>query len=130
MSSDAAPPLTLEALPKDLLQHWLMPLLPADERARCAAVCRPWRALLANPDFWTRADLSHDSGVTCGAGADDLLRGVASKARGSLASLDVSGITPRVDTLLEVLAANANVRELRIEVRGETRGASRSASPS
>ena len=117
MTSEAASQLTLDTLPKVLLQRCLTPL-PADARARCAAVCRPCRDALEEPAAWARLDLSKDSGVTCGASVDNLLRSVAGKARGRLASVDVSGMTPRVDTLLEVLAANADVRELRTEVCG------------
>ena len=38
-------------------------LLPVDSRLACAAVCRPWRAALAERCLWTHLDLSPASGV-------------------------------------------------------------------
>ena len=46
----------LTALPLTL-SRCIVLLLPVDQRARCATVCRGWRALLANTSLWTRLDL-------------------------------------------------------------------------
>jgi hypothetical protein len=53
----------LSALPPALLQRILV-LLPVDLRARSAAVCRGWRATLADPSLWTRLDLSDAAGLS------------------------------------------------------------------
>ncbi len=62
--------------------------LPADERARCALVCRGWRATVAHASLWRRLDLSPSSGVSV-AVTDTVLFAAAALARGGLASLDV-----------------------------------------
>lgn len=50
------------ALPPQLLTQILM-AVPVDTRARCAAVCRGWRELLADPAFWRVLDLSLEGGI-------------------------------------------------------------------
>jgi hypothetical protein len=103
-----------DALPHALLVLiWLC--LPADARARCAAVCTAWRDALADASLWLRLDLS-----SAGDGArevtDALLQGAAGRAAGQLQFLDVSGCRGATkQALLAVLAANAGaLRELRI----------------
>jgi hypothetical protein len=54
----------LSALPPTLA-HRIFALLPVDQRARSATVCRGWRALLADACLWTRLDFTEASGVTC-----------------------------------------------------------------
>ena len=65
MQSDAP----LEASPLAQLPVALLcavlALLPADARARCAAVCRAWRTAVANPAVWTQLDLTRAGGLTC-----------------------------------------------------------------
>jgi hypothetical protein len=98
--------------------------LPADTRLRCAEVCKPWCAAVAERSLWTRLDLSETSGVTH-AVTPALLRAAAAKARGALTALDVSGVwLPLYDdgVLREVVAANAGaLRELRC-LRGREQG--------
>jgi hypothetical protein len=89
-------------------------LLPVDARARCAAVCRGWRAVVSEASLWTHLDLSAASGVTRRVTAA-LLRAVMAKARGALQALDVSGCDEiTAAALLAVVTANAGaLRELR-----------------
>ena len=82
-----AKPVSLLTLPHFLVQRILV-LLPVDQRARCATVCRGWRALLADASLWTRLDLSGSSGVTVEVSAKTL-RCAAARAGGALAMLDV-----------------------------------------
>jgi hypothetical protein len=90
-------------------------LLPVDVRARCACVCRGWRAVLREGSLWTRLDVSRTSGVAL-AVSDALLRGAAARAGGGLQTLDVSGSDEvSGEALLAVATANAGaLRELRI----------------
>jgi hypothetical protein len=90
-------------------------LLPVDLRARCACVCRAWRAAVSERSLWTRLDVSRTSGVTARV-TDALLREAAARAGGALQALDVSG-RRRVshEALLTVVTANAaTLRELRV----------------
>jgi hypothetical protein len=101
------------ALPLSLL-HMIWLALPPDARARCAAVCRAWRAGLDDARLWTRLDLSEASRLVCFVD-DEALAAAAAKARGSLTALDVSGrFAVSADTLLAVVRANAGaLRDLR-----------------
>ena len=63
--------------------------LPADQRLRCAEVCRGWRATVAIPELWRRLDLSPASGVAQPATAA-LLHAAGARAGGALTMLDVS----------------------------------------
>jgi hypothetical protein len=114
-SQMAAQRTVLSALPLPVAQR-IFSMLPVDQRARCACVCRGWRALLDDARVWTRLDLSDGSGVTCRV-SDRVLRGAAARAGGALVTLDVSrdGEPPRGfhDALLEVVQANGGtLREL------------------
>jgi hypothetical protein len=101
--------------------------LPVDLRARCACVCRGWRAALCERSLWTRLDVSRTSGVTK-AVTDAFLRGAAARAGGELEALDVSGCrtvwlevlgtyggfgVSREALLAVVTAAAGTLRELR-----------------
>jgi hypothetical protein len=88
--------------------------LPVDLRARCACVCRGWRAALCERALWTRLDVSGTSGVA--AVTDALLRGAAARAGGALEALDASGsFDVSREALLEVAAANGGaLRQLRM----------------
>jgi hypothetical protein len=90
-------------------------LLPADARARCAAVCRAWLAAVSDVNLWTRLDLSAASGGLARCVTDALLRAVTAKARGALQELDVTDCRSISEaTLLAVITANAGaLRELR-----------------
>ena len=116
MAAEVAAESPFEALP-DVLTLRILVLLPADARARCAAVRPAWRELLKSPAAWTSLDMS--SPMTCSAGVEDVLCIAAAKAGGKLAFLDVSGCDElRVETLLPVVADNADaLRELRATVR-------------
>ena len=105
----------LAPLPLSLAQRIFLSL-PADSRARAACVARGWRAVLADPELWTRLDLSHESGFSGKLNVDAVLRGAAARARGRLRLLDVSGrFEVDATPVLEVLAANADsMRELHV----------------
>jgi hypothetical protein len=113
-------PTVLSALPHAVALQ-IFALLPVDLRARCAAVCRGWRALLADAGAWTRLDLSDDCGVTVRLTARVLL-GAAARAGGALQTLDVNredgayiarGAYIDQELLLQVITANAaTLREL------------------
>ena len=87
-------------------------LLPADQRARAAVICRAWRAIVAEPCLWTRLDLSPASGVKRPV-TDAVLRGAAALARGALEVLDLGDCDTSPEAELEVIVANAgSLREL------------------
>ena len=97
-------------------------LLPADARARAAAVCHAWHYQLAvGPSAWrpwTELDLSETSGVTCTRG-DAALVGAAALARGRLRTLKLRDFDSDYEphnfsdaALLRVVAANAGLEEL------------------
>jgi hypothetical protein len=92
----------------------ILSLLPADERARAACVCRGWRVTLLELSLWTRLDLSPSSGVHVRV-TDAVLAGAAAKTRGQLAALDVSDCEHvSFDALLAAVQANGGaLRELR-----------------
>jgi hypothetical protein len=106
-----------------VLAHRILVQLPVDQRARCAAVCRGWRAVLAHPSLWTRLDLSYDSGVTTGV-KERVLRGAAARAGGALETLDLHHygyclLTSR-QTLSDIVRANAGtLRELYLGAAGK-----------
>jgi hypothetical protein len=80
----------LSPLPPALVQQIFL-LLTVDERARCACVCRGWRAAVSERCLWTRLDVSRTSGVAAARVTDAFLRGAAAHAGGALEALDVSG---------------------------------------
>ena len=87
-------------------------LLPVDQRARAAVICRAWRAIVAEPSLWTRLDLSPSSGVQQPV-TDAVLRGAAALARGALEVLVLDACDTSPEAELEVVAANAgSLREL------------------
>jgi hypothetical protein len=109
---EAEPTVCLLSLPPAVAQR-IFALLPEDLRARCAAVCRGWRELLADPSLWTRLDLSCASGISRRLTAG-VLCGAAARAGGALETLDISGANVPFEMLLEVVTANAGtLRELR-----------------
>jgi hypothetical protein len=95
-------------LPLAVARH-ILALLPADARARAAAVCSAWNTLLADPSLWTRLDVSRGSGVTTRCGGNALLRCAAARAGGRLQALHMRTpvATPDAATLLAVITANA-----------------------
>jgi hypothetical protein len=108
-------------LPPALTLHILC-LLPVDARLLAAAVCRGWRAALADRGLWTRLDVSHASGVTRVV-RDALLHAAAARAQGTLRSLDVTGCA-RADlsdaAVLAVARANARtLTELQLRKTGD-----------
>jgi hypothetical protein len=104
---------TFASLPPALCAH-VLARVPADARARAAAVHTSWHAALAHRAAWARLDLSASGGVTLRV-TDGVLRAAAARAGGALTELDVSGCTAlSVDALSGVLAANAGaLRTLR-----------------
>ncbi len=78
--ADDAAPLTFDALPLALALR-VFSLLPVDARLRAAAVCRSWRAMLAERSLWTRLDLTQASGVRR---PKLFLRAAAARAGGQL----------------------------------------------
>ncbi len=116
-----AEPPKLLALPLALQCRIFSPL-PVDARARCAAVSRGVRALLADPRMWTRLELSVASGVTCRI-SDESLRAAAARAGGALHTLFVSCGDCAVsrEGVLVVLTSNARtLRELRFVLEKTT----------
>jgi hypothetical protein len=105
-AEEPVPPSALALLPHAVVLL-IFAQLPVDLRARCACVCRGWRATLSERSLWTRLDLSRMSGVTA-ALTGALLRGAAARAGGGLQVLDVCGnFEDSFDALLEVATANA-----------------------
>jgi hypothetical protein len=106
-AADAAPNGgALMALPPALVLV-LFSLLPVDARARCAAVCRAWRAALLDPSLWQHLDLSASSGVSRRM-TEALMQAAAACAGGTLLTLDVSGcVAVSPAALLAVVTANA-----------------------
>jgi hypothetical protein len=96
-----------------LTQH-VLSLLPADARARAAAVCRAWRAACAERALWRTLDLSPGAGLARAA-TDAVLRAAAANARGQLTSLDISQcVNVSFPELLGTVALNADsLRALR-----------------
>jgi hypothetical protein len=106
-SADAA---CIASLPPELLRRVLC-LLPADVRARCALVCRSWRATLDDARLWGCLDVSKLQRPD-----DKKLLAASARARGQLALLHVPQ-RGRVShsAVLSVARANAGaLRELRL----------------
>jgi hypothetical protein len=115
-AADASAAAFVSALPPALALR-VFARVPADIRARCAAVCRAWRAALAEPAAWARLDLSLSSGVPWRRLTDRALRAAAAKAAGRLAALDVRGASQRADVRRAVRGARRQ--------RGRAAGAAR-----
>jgi hypothetical protein len=77
-------------LPEAVLQACLL-LVPVDQRAACACVCRSWRTAASAGALWQRLDLSFATGGLRRPLSRAVLRGALSRARGHLQSLDVTG---------------------------------------
>jgi hypothetical protein len=111
----------LAPLPMPLV-HRIFLLLPVDERARAACICKGWRAVLAEPALWTQLDLlalferNKERFKREPERAGALLRGAARRAQGQVQRLVVSWpLDAATPVLLEVLAANAgSLRELKL----------------
>jgi hypothetical protein len=86
--------------------HTIFALLPVAARARCAAVCRCWRAALEERGAWLRLDLSRGNAPR--ALDDTRFAALAARAGGQLQSLDVKYCDVlSTEALLAVLTANA-----------------------
>ena len=105
----------------------LFSLLPLDARLRAREVCRGWRFFLEDASFWTHVDLSASCGVNPCFLLDSrlalpLLGAACERAKGSLLSVDLSGVVVqwhavpfvlRCFELFAVTAANkASLRDL------------------
>jgi hypothetical protein len=107
------------ALPHALACH-VFALLSPYERARCALVCRGWRATLKDQSLWLRLDLSRADGAEC---SEATLNGAAARAGGQLQALRLAcggsfgvGPTRLHGALCAVVAANAGtLRKLRVD---------------
>ena len=77
--------LSLDDLPSDVLSY-ILELLPADQRARCAAVCRSWRALLQGPELWRTL---HIDPSALSVPPEAALAGAAARAQSQLRELIV-----------------------------------------
>ena len=111
ISADEA---TFASLPP-LLACLVFLALPADARGRACCVCRAWRDVLADPSLWTRLDTSivdvHWWRFL------SVFRGAAGRALGQLSQLDLSQRDVSVDSLQQVLTANAgSLRELHLRL--------------
>jgi hypothetical protein len=105
------------------LTRALLLLLPLDSRARCACVCRSWRAAVDDPELWLRLDFAcGDDEDTYNHGrrfSDAALRVVAARARGRLETLEVNQrlIYGWLPALRDVVAANAaSIQKLRLSI--------------
>lgn len=83
-------PSTFNSLPLNLAGV-ILALLPHDQLARCAAVCRLWRRLVAEPSLWQAADLSAAGGLPRHHATDASLQAVLARAPGRLVSLNLGG---------------------------------------
>jgi hypothetical protein len=102
----------VSSLPAALV-HNVFSRLTADERARCATVCRSWCTLVSERSLWLCLDLSVSSGVTC-IFNDAALVAAAARAGGQLEALDLTGRNVSFAALLTLVTANsATLRELR-----------------
>jgi hypothetical protein len=127
-AATSAPLFRLTLLPLPLVLRIFL-LLPVDSRGRACCVCRAWRDALADPELWTRLDLTEAGGVAAHLFADVplLLQGAAGRAQGRLHTLDVRMAfgMPVVNqpALLAVLAANADsLRVLRVNTLRQLHG--------
>jgi len=111
----------LGPLPGDLVKL-ILRLLPLDTRLRAREVRHGWCALLEDASFWTHLDLSEKCGVnprflTSEDRALALLRAAGVRAKGSLLSVDLSGVGYIAGESLELLwshsASAANKASLR-----------------
>lgn len=84
--------LQLDALPNNCL-HRVFELLQIDTLCACAAVSRHFRSLVDDPLLWECVDLTDARAAPCSASriGDASLRSIASKARGRMKRLVVSG---------------------------------------
>ena len=100
------------SLPNPLWQR-IWGALPPHERARCACVCRAWRAAVLDQSLWLRLDLTRAGGVPRALATEALLRGAAALARGHLQLLAAPGSPNLRHAVLDVAAASAgSLREL------------------
>ena len=104
---------TFHSLPLPLALR-IFALLPVDARLLAVAVCRAWRAMLAERSLWTRLDLAEASSVAYPNNA--LLRAAAARARGQLEFLRTTMVQGDcIKELLVVVAENAGtLRELKL----------------
>ena len=111
-----------DTLPPPLFRQILL-ALPVDARARCAAVRRSWRALLADTSLWQVLDLSLAGGLAPHrARSPALIQGAAACATGQLRALTCfeHGVmmyeAPVRGALFAVVAVNgATLRELNFD---------------
>ena len=87
--------------------------LPADQRLRCAEVCRGWRATVAMPALWRRLDLSFASGVVQPV-SDELLHAAVTRAGDALMDIDVSDTRIGEAYLAHVLRSSRALVEVRL----------------
>ena len=93
-------------------------------RARCAAVCRSWRDVLADASLWTVLDVSDAGGVTRERRTAALVRGAAARAAGQLRVLNLGAGTFGMSAadaaaLLVVQVVAANAAALRVVTCGD-----------
>ncbi len=107
-TDEEAAPLQLHDAPPDVAVTVLL-RLSLRERARCACVCRAWRALVALPAVWLELDVR---GVSLSTAA---LRAIAARAQGGLVSLCASHVSLRPALALEIAQRNPSLATLRVE---------------
>ena len=92
----------------------ILSLLPADQRLRCAEVCRGWRATAVLPALWRRLDLSASSGVAQPV-SPALLRAAVARAGGALTAIDLTADAElELDDVLAALRASSALVEARL----------------
>jgi hypothetical protein len=85
--------------------------VPAEQRLRCAEVCRGWRATLADATLWAELEFQRDDDSVV---SDALLHAAAARASGRLRVLRVGRVVR--GALHAVAAANAaSLRELYLD---------------
>ena len=109
-ATPAPPPCAFPELPPQVPLK-IFALLAPDERARCATVCRGWRATLSTPELWLHLDLSPTSAVPPSRRTLAAMQAVALRAAGGLLSLDASDVKD-VALLLPWIKPNPNRRRL------------------
>jgi hypothetical protein len=104
----------LDALPPAVLRL-ILAELPVDSRARCCAVCRAFRDVLASPAMWDCLDFSRADGVADERLTEWLILGAAGRAAGQLRVLNLDRIlNPQLTDLIQDIVDDnaATLREI------------------
>lgn len=87
--------------------------VPVDQRLRCSALCRSWRALLAHAGFYSNLDFSETSGVAVY--SDALVCAAVTRAGKRLRVLDIGpSLKLHPSSVLYACAFSASLTDLRL----------------